>query len=53
MKYCRHPTDMSASATELHCRLCAALLPDAVLDLGATPLANAYLRAEDLERTEP
>jgi hypothetical protein len=44
---------MSAPAIELLCRLCAALLPDAVLDLGAAPLANAYVRAEDLERAEP
>jgi len=44
---------MSASAIELFCRLCAALLPDAVLDLGTVPLANAYVRAEDLQRVEP
>ncbi len=44
---------MSASAIEPLCRMCTAVLPDAVLDLGATPLANAYLRAEDLERAEP
>lgn len=44
---------MSASAIELSCRLCAAPLPDAVFDLGETPLANAYVRAEDLGRAEP
>jgi len=44
---------MSASAIERSCRLCAAVLPDAVLDLGETPLANAYVRAEDLDRAEP
>lgn len=44
---------MSVSAIELFCRLCAALLPDAVLDLGSAPLANAYVRAEDLGQAEP
>jgi len=34
------------------CRLCRAPLPHAVIDLGATPLANAYLRQDDLGRVE-
>ena len=45
--------DVYVPAIDLVCRLCATRLPDAVLDLGSTPLANAYLRAQDLTREEP
>ena len=34
------------------CRLCGAPLQMTLVDLGTSPLANAYLRAEDLERAE-
>ena len=34
------------------CRLCGALLQTTLVDLGASPLANAYLSADDLERAE-
>jgi len=49
----RQAANVAATAIGLSCRLCAALLADAVLDLGETPLANAYVRAEDLERPDP
>ncbi len=35
------------------CRGCGAGLGEPFLDLGVTPLANSYLRAEDLPRAEP
>ena len=35
------------------CRLCAAPLRHLVADLGTTPLANAYLRADQLADAEP
>jgi SAM-dependent methyltransferase len=35
------------------CRLCSAPLKQTFLDLGTSPLANAYLAAEDLSRGEP
>jgi SAM-dependent methyltransferase len=35
------------------CRGCGAGLPAPFLDLGPTPLANAYLKPEDLDRAEP
>ncbi|MDQ4082168.1 MAG: class I SAM-dependent methyltransferase [Actinomycetota bacterium] len=41
---------MSASPTP--CRLCAAPLRIPFVDLGLSPLANAYLSADDLEREE-
>ena len=34
------------------CRGCGAGLPAPFLDLGPTPLANAYLKPEDLDRAE-
>jgi SAM-dependent methyltransferase len=34
------------------CRFCGAALGDPFLDLGSTPLANAYLRPDDLGRGE-
>src|SRR5262245_1557752 len=40
-------------STSVACRLCRAPLSNPVIDLGATPLANAYLRPEDLGRMEP
>jgi hypothetical protein len=36
-----------------HCLGCAAALPDPFLDLGAQPLANAFIRPEDAGRPEP
>lgn len=35
------------------CRFCGSPLSQTFADLGATPIANAYLRAEDLELAEP
>jgi SAM-dependent methyltransferase len=35
------------------CRLCSAPLEYTFVDLGVTPLSNAYLRAEDLNAMEP
>jgi SAM-dependent methyltransferase len=35
------------------CRFCGLPLSQTFVDLGATPIANAYLRAEDLELAEP
>jgi SAM-dependent methyltransferase len=35
------------------CRLCKAQLLTTFVDLGATPLANAYVRPEDVGREEP
>lgn len=37
----------------LTCRLCGAALTQSFVDLGAMPLANAYLSAGDLKRAEP
>jgi SAM-dependent methyltransferase len=37
----------------LSCRLCGAPLTESFVDLGATPLANSYLSAGDLDRPEP
>ena len=37
----------------LACRACGGTSFSSVLDLGRTPLANSYLRAEDLARPEP
>jgi SAM-dependent methyltransferase len=34
------------------CRFCGAMLRDSVVDLGATPPSNSYLRPEDLRRGE-
>jgi len=36
----------------LECRACAEPLQEVVVDLGSSPLANSYLRAEDLDRPE-
>jgi SAM-dependent methyltransferase len=35
------------------CRACGAGLAEPFLDLGPTPLANSYLRPEDLDKAEP
>jgi SAM-dependent methyltransferase len=35
------------------CRACGAPVDTAMVDLGTTPLANSYLRPEDLDREEP
>ncbi|MBK8937633.1 MAG: methyltransferase, partial [Polyangiaceae bacterium] len=40
-------------SNDLRCRGCAAPLPAPFLDLGRTPLANAYLKETDLDRPEP
>jgi len=44
---------MTASGPDLRCRFCAAPLRHAMADLGSSPLANSYLRPEDLQRPEP
>lgn len=35
------------------CRFCSAELKRTLVDLGATPLANSYIRPEDLDKAEP
>jgi SAM-dependent methyltransferase len=42
-----------AAQPRLACRSCGAELKHTFVDLGATPLANAYLGASDLEKPEP
>ena len=37
----------------LACRFCGAPLEHVFADLGSSPLANSYLRAEDLPKPEP
>ncbi len=44
---------MSSAARVDRCRSCGASGTESILDLGHTPLANALLRQEDLERPEP
>ena len=39
--------------TGLACRLCGAPVTRTFVDLGVTPLANAYLRPDQLDRPEP
>lgn len=36
-----------------NCRFCGNRLKHTFVDLGATPLANSYLKSEDLDRAEP
>lgn len=43
----------SVAAGQSRCRFCGAGLRDVVVDLGAQPLANAYLTEADLRRPEP
>jgi SAM-dependent methyltransferase len=42
----------AGSATRHRCRFCAAPLALTFADLGVSPLANSYLAAEDLDRSE-
>lgn len=44
------PTD---EPSRVRCRFCAAPLEVTVCDLGAQPLANSYLKPEQLQRPEP
>lgn len=49
-------TKLSDSASEVEaelCRFCSEPLSLAVVDLGEVPLANSYLREEDLAKPEP
>jgi SAM-dependent methyltransferase len=39
--------------TRHDCRGCGSILTDVFVDLGMSPLANAYIRLEDLARCEP
>jgi SAM-dependent methyltransferase len=39
--------------TVSHCRSCGAVLDHTFLDLGLSPLANSYLAADQLHKTEP
>ncbi len=39
--------------SDLHCRLCQAPLEHVFVDLGMSPLSNAFLRKGDLHRMEP
>lgn len=43
---------MSSESNQLCCRFCGATLTTRVCDLGASPLANSYLTAEQLQRPE-
>jgi SAM-dependent methyltransferase len=43
----------TAETNERRCRFCRSPLEHIFVDLGVSPLANAYLRAEDLLRAEP
>ncbi len=43
---------MTADGDGLRCRACRSVLTRTFVDLGAMPLANSYLRAEDLTRPE-
>ncbi len=45
--------DRAGAVSGRRCLGCAAALPDPFLDLGAQPLANAFLRPEDAGRPEP
>jgi 2-polyprenyl-3-methyl-5-hydroxy-6-metoxy-1,4-benzoquinol methylase len=36
-----------------HCRVCNNPLPNPIIDLGNQPLANAYIKKEDLDKEEP
>ncbi len=42
-----------AAQSRLTCRSCGAELKHTFVDLGATPLANSYLSASELEKPEP
>jgi SAM-dependent methyltransferase len=53
-----HAQELSAPAAagaagEVHCRFCGHPLSHSMVDLGMSPLSNAYLRAEQLQRMEP
>lgn len=43
----------SVAEGQSRCRFCGAGLRDVFVDLGAQPLANAYLTEADLRRPEP
>ena len=45
--------DRAGAVSRRSCLGCAADLPDPFLDLGAQPLANAFIRPEDAGRLEP
>src|SRR6185312_10882447 len=41
------------SVPSVNCRACGAPLTQVMVDLGEQPLANSYLRAQDLTKPEP
>jgi len=45
--------DREEGPTGEHCRACGALLSLVIVDLGASPLCESFLRPEDLDRVEP
>jgi hypothetical protein len=45
--------EMVSSRQGLACRFCGAPLSHVFVDLGAQPLANSYLKPEDLQKPEP
>ena len=45
--------EQGVDAGRVQCRFCSATLEVTVCDLGAQPLANSYLRPEQLQRPEP
>jgi SAM-dependent methyltransferase len=49
----RHSAADAAPAAELACRCCGAPLSEVFVDLGASPLANSFLRPEQLAQPEP
>src|SRR5690242_14575241 len=42
-----------AQGVSLSCRFCGAALSHVFADLGMSPLSNAFLRADQLDRMEP
>jgi hypothetical protein len=49
----RASSDVGDVRSRADCRACGAPLTRSLLDLGKTPLANAYLSEKDLEKPEP
>lgn len=45
-------TAMYESKSQTTCRICGSTLLHKYLDLGSTPLANSYLKTEDLDKVE-
>jgi SAM-dependent methyltransferase len=48
-----HQTRQGAAGPDHRCRFCANPLAHSMVDLGMSPLSNAYLRADRLQQMEP